>query len=131
MNWVGRITAVYLLALSLGLHWVVLQSAAWSSMLIRYSEEGTFTQAVGKTFDGKHPCALCKAIQKERTEQQKRQHQPQLNPELKLELAVPWTPLEFDFSSERELVSAANSQSALRQEPPPKPHPRLPREELV
>jgi hypothetical protein len=45
-----------------GGHWMVLQSVAWSRMLMSYSQEGRFATAVVKTFDGQHPCALCKRI---------------------------------------------------------------------
>ena len=31
-------------------------------MVISYSQDGSVGEALGKTFDGKHPCALCKAI---------------------------------------------------------------------
>ncbi len=48
----------------LGGHWVVVQSVAWMGMLAEYSQEGTWTEAVSKTFDGKHPCKLCSAVQR-------------------------------------------------------------------
>ncbi|MCX6921740.1 MAG: hypothetical protein NT154_00750 [Verrucomicrobia bacterium] len=50
------------LACSIGLHWGFLQSVAWVGMVVNYSQDGTFGEALAKTFDGKHPCALCKAI---------------------------------------------------------------------
>jgi hypothetical protein len=53
---------VLLLVLWLGLHWALLQSVAWMGMLVTYSRETSFTEAVGRTFDGEHPCCLCKAI---------------------------------------------------------------------
>jgi hypothetical protein len=31
-------------------------------MVIDYSAEGGFKEALQKTFDGRHPCALCKRI---------------------------------------------------------------------
>ena len=50
------------LVLSLGLHWTVLQSAAWVSMIVSYSQDGSLREAVVKTFDGEHPCELCRMI---------------------------------------------------------------------
>ena len=47
---------------SIGLHWVLLQSVAWTSMVVSYAQTGTFREALAKTFDGKHPCPLCKEI---------------------------------------------------------------------
>jgi hypothetical protein len=49
------------LMVSIGLHTVVIQSAAWAGMLVSYSlEKGSVSQAVSETFDGEHPCPLCK-----------------------------------------------------------------------
>lgn len=62
MNRVARHVTALMLALSLGLHWTVLQSVAWVTMLVNYSAETTFTDAVAKTFDGHHPCKLCIAV---------------------------------------------------------------------
>jgi hypothetical protein len=45
-----------------GGHWMVLQSVAWTRMLIVNAQSETLTVAVGKTFDGKHPCKMCHQI---------------------------------------------------------------------
>jgi hypothetical protein len=50
------------LTCSVGLHWTFLQSFAWSSMLVDNLATNSFSVAVQRTFDGKHPCALCKAL---------------------------------------------------------------------
>lgn len=52
------------LCFALGLHWAALQSVAWVGMLVSYSRAGSVASAVEKTFDGRHPCPLCKAIGK-------------------------------------------------------------------
>ena len=57
-----RLAIVAALACSLGLHWGFLQSMARVGMVVNYSQGGTVGDALAKTFDGKHPCALCKAI---------------------------------------------------------------------
>jgi hypothetical protein len=46
----------------MGVHWAILQSVAWTGMVICYSHEGSFREALQKTFDGKHPCKLCKIV---------------------------------------------------------------------
>lgn len=51
------------LVLSLGLHWTVLQSAAWVGMVVAYSKNATLGEALEKTFDGAHPCPLCKLVE--------------------------------------------------------------------
>jgi hypothetical protein len=50
---------VLLVCLSLGLHWAVIQGIAWTGMLVSFAKEGTMIEAVQKTFDGQHGCALC------------------------------------------------------------------------
>src|SRR6202044_1564855 len=50
------------LACSIGLHWIVFQSLAWTTMLAGNLSRDSIAQAVTRTFDGKHPCPLCKAI---------------------------------------------------------------------
>ncbi len=64
------------LAFSLGLHWSLLQSVAWMRMVVCYSQEGCFCEALAKTFDGKHPCCLCTAIAKCRQSQKKPEQGP-------------------------------------------------------
>ena len=51
------------LVLSLGLHWTVLQSAAWVGMVVAYSKDASIGEALEKTFDGAHPCPLCKMVE--------------------------------------------------------------------
>ncbi len=46
-----------------GGHWAVVQSVAWAGMLAEYTQEsGSVLTAIGQTFDGEHPCALCREI---------------------------------------------------------------------
>lgn len=52
------------LMVSIGLHWAVLQSAAWVGMAVTYSlEKGSLVEGLSDTFDGDHPCPLCKAVE--------------------------------------------------------------------
>ena len=46
-----------------GGHWAVLQSVAWAGMLADYTRaSGSLLTGVEQTFDGEHPCALCREI---------------------------------------------------------------------
>ncbi|MBL9128401.1 MAG: hypothetical protein JNL97_12175 [Verrucomicrobiales bacterium] len=58
-----RILAVALLSLTLGLHWGLLQVAAWGSMLVERSRTASLEEAIRTTFDGQHPCKLCLVVQ--------------------------------------------------------------------
>ena len=58
----GKLLVVAALVLTTGLHWAALQTLAWTTMLANNLCEQTFTEAVARTFDGEHPCPLCKAI---------------------------------------------------------------------
>jgi hypothetical protein len=47
-------------------------------MVITYSEHASLAEALVKTFDGKHPCALCKQIARDRQSEKKSPSQIQL-----------------------------------------------------
>jgi hypothetical protein len=70
-----RLTHLIVLAafiFSCGGQWCVFQCVAWANMIREYSQMVPFTQAVGMTFSGQYPCAICKAIaEKNSSEQQK------------------------------------------------------------
>jgi hypothetical protein len=67
----GRCLLVAALFCAIGGHWAVLQTVAWASMIVEYSHDASVTQAMEKTFDGQHPCAICKAIQKNQQSEKK------------------------------------------------------------
>jgi hypothetical protein len=106
------------------MHWTLLQTVAWTGMVISYSQRAPLREAISKTFDGKHPCVLCKAIQNGRAEEQKRDSQ-QLNTPVKLDAAVVWQGTDFIFSAERGRTPSRDACFSARQEAPPKPRPRL------
>jgi hypothetical protein len=58
----ARIATIGALCCAIGLHWVALQSFAWTSMLIEYSKGAPLCQAIAQTFDGAHPCSLCHVV---------------------------------------------------------------------
>lgn len=70
---VCRWLTVLVLVLVTGGHWLALQSVAWAGMLIRYSLEGSVSQAMVRTFDGQHPCRLCKVVRQGRSEEQRQE----------------------------------------------------------
>lgn len=117
----SRLLIVLALAGSIGLHWAFLQVVAWTGMVISYSQEATLSQAVSETFDGKHPCALCKRIAEAKHAEKK--------PEFKFEIGK----LEFPRACEESVLSppstfweyrASDVQSRLLNRAPPSPPPR-------
>lgn len=58
----SKVIVVVALALSIGVQWPLIQSIAWLNMLVTFSTQEGIQQAVVKTFDGKHPCKLCKFV---------------------------------------------------------------------
>jgi len=66
----NQIIAVTLVCASLGFHWLALQSAAWATMLVERSASTSFEEAFQSTFDGHHPCRLCKAVSQGAAEEQ-------------------------------------------------------------
>ena len=58
----GKVLLIVAMLAATGTHWVILQSVAWTSMLARSLQTTSLERAINLTFDGKHPCSLCKAI---------------------------------------------------------------------
>jgi hypothetical protein len=92
MNRLMRGLVVLALCVSIGLHWVALQSVAWVGMAVTYSvEKGSVVEGLSDTFDGDHPCPLCKAVEKgvdSEKESDEGQVPPAKDNDLKLTLAL-------------------------------------------
>jgi hypothetical protein len=58
----AKVLVVGLLVLTTGAHWAALQTVAWTTMLAKNLCTQSASEAVAQTFDGKHPCPLCRAI---------------------------------------------------------------------
>jgi hypothetical protein len=78
----------------LGGHWAVLQTTAWVGMIVQYSQRDGLTSGLAQTFDGEHPCAVCKAIQDGKKQEQKKT--PLLQVELKKDFLVTWNRFQVD-----------------------------------
>jgi hypothetical protein len=107
----------------------VLQSIAWVGMIVTYSQEQGFAQAVADTFSGERPCSLCNAIA-ESDEDGAPTPSPRAD-QVRLE-ATASLPIDF----ERLLLVGTDAQPMPRLEPsdactawerePPVPPPRRP-----
>jgi len=110
------------LVLTTGAHWAALQTVAWTTMLAaNLSSQHSLTAAVSETFDGKHPCPLCRAIAAGKKSEKKSEA---VSVTLKLEFppvvqgAFIYPPLHL------KMVPAANCFAASRSQKPPVPPPR-------
>jgi hypothetical protein len=70
-NRLGHLLLILALLGASGGHWAVLQSVAWATMLADNAQTDSFQTAFQKTFDGNHPCALCKQIAQGRQSEKK------------------------------------------------------------
>jgi hypothetical protein len=78
----------------LGGHWAFLQTGAWVGMLVQYSQQVGLKAGLAQTFDGAHPCPVCKAIQNGKKQEQKKA--PLLNAELKKDYLAAWNRFQVD-----------------------------------
>jgi hypothetical protein len=110
------------LIIAVGGHWAVLQSVAWVSMAVTYSQMDTLEVALKKTFGGQHPCKLCIAVKEG---QQQEQKQSVLKLETKLDFvclqAIACVHPALPFT----LLSPPDDAAFPRAESPPTPPPRL------
>lgn len=122
MSRLPQILVVAALVVSIGLHWAVLQSAAWVGMAVAYSvEKGSLTEGLSDTFDGDHPCPLCKAVkQGQDSESQTEDDQAPTtkSKEVKLTLALVTVPL-FVFApiAPQHWIMTSSDLKTRREEP--------------
>lgn len=67
----------------------LMQVVAWSRMMVDYSNEEGLAKGVSMTFDGQHPCCLCKVVARSREEEEKRQPQDVTRVEMAFRSFVP------------------------------------------
>ena len=106
---------------SIGLHWAFFQSVAWVGMVITYSQEGSLTQALVKTFDGKHPCSLCNQIAQAQKSQKKSDRHFEVK---KLEFISAGHVIAFASPTRFQVQSVGDSSAPQFSETPLVPPPR-------
>jgi hypothetical protein len=116
----ARTAVALLLCVSVGAPWIALQSVAWATMLVEYSQESTLAKAMVQTFDGNHPCDLCKHVRVKQSEKKPDAPSTTLKPDLLcVKRAVVLIPPYVDLSFPTELIDASTEPPA-----PPVPPPR-------
>lgn len=118
----ATVLLVVVLSLSLGLHWVALQSAAWVGMVITFSQTSTLGEAINKALDGAHPCKLCKLVAAGKQQQQK---QDIVKPTIKLEGSLTSSSRWIFPPATLRPPSGPDTDAPRRADPPPFPRPRL------
>jgi hypothetical protein len=117
----GKVLVVFTLILTLGAHWALLQTVAWTTMLANNLQSGSLRAAVTKTFDGQHPCCLCKAIANAKKTGQKNELTSQ---DLKLDLLLTQKDFPLIAPSPTELFPRHDLSSESVSSQPPTPPPR-------
>jgi hypothetical protein len=120
----AHLTLLTALMLSIGGHWALVQSAAWTGMFIKYVKHDTVAEALSKTFDGQHPCRLCKAVN-QGTNGSKSDHSKSPAPVIKINLLSQSTETALVGVSPPRIIIAPISQRAYaRTDAPEAPPPR-------
>jgi len=122
MSRLSQILVVAALVVSIGLHWAVLQSVAWVGMAVAYSvEKGSLSEGLSDTFDGDHPCPLCKAVKQGQDSESKSQNDQApttMTKEVKLTLALVTVPqFVFSPSAPHQWIMTSSDLKTRREEP--------------
>ena len=118
---IGHILVLFAFLSAIGAHWFVLQSVAWTTMLAENLRTSSLPQAVERTFDGKHPCALCKKISNSKQHEKKTEFRVEPN---KFEFS--YAPVTFLFLAPQDFreIRAPDTSAQLRSQTPLLPPPR-------
>ncbi len=105
---------------------MILQGFAWAGMFARFAQDGTVSEAVSKTFDGKHPCRLCHLVREGRAEERQAGGSATIVAPAKLDLipAKPCLVLSPVETEGRQAVFGVSSYPSQRRASPPVPPPR-------
>ena len=117
----GKMLVVIALVATLGAHWALLQTVAWTTMLADNLQTCSLREAVARTFDGKHPCCLCKAVAAGKKSENKNGFALQTQ---KLEFPLMKEEFAFTPPSQFCLMPAANDFAGSLPQRPPTPPPR-------
>ena len=109
------------LVLAVGGHWMLLQSVAWIGMTLSFSQSAPLEEALKKTFDGEHPCALCKAVQKGKQSEKETDRRAL---DKKIDLFCPRSEFHLVHPVKRLPVFVAFQGLSSRAEAPPRPPPK-------
>jgi len=118
----SKVLIVLALTSSIGLHWAFLQTVAWAGMIVSYSQKLPLTKAVEKTFDGQHPCSLCKHIAKAKQSERKTEYKFESS---KLEFSYAPALFMLNTPAYHWSARAGDISADLLTQAPPVPPPRI------
>ena len=117
----GHLLLIVALLGATGGHWAVLQSVAWARMLADNARTESLPVAIENTFDGKHPCPLCKQIASGRQSGKKSEAQLELK---KLDVLHQRAALLVQSPAQFVLLGAFDAAGRQLAQTPPVPPPR-------
>ena len=104
-----------------GTHWLAFQSVAWTTMLAENLQTSSWSQAIQRTFDGRHQCPLCKEIARDKKSEKKSDVQNDLK---KLDYSHSKFAITFCPPSAFYELQVVNASAALFMPKPSVPPPR-------
>jgi hypothetical protein len=113
---VGHGLLVVAIVAALGGHWCLLRTVAWTTM-----QANDLAEAVQLTFDGQHPCCLCKAIAAAKKSERKAQYPAQWK---RLEFLVKEEPPRLQAPTQFRLLPLIEARAESTTREPPTPPPR-------
>jgi hypothetical protein len=119
---IGRVTLLFAFCVAFEFHWAALQSVAWTTMLMNNVCHAPLKEAVSKTFDGSHPCALCHAVSAAQKSEKKGDV---VTSAAKIDLFCAFQTLNFQPRSSDHTYAAVLFRLTGRAFPPLVPPPRL------
>lgn len=117
----ARWLVVLALTFSVGAHWALLQSVAWLGMAVVYVKVAPLKEALSKTFDGQHPCKICKFVREGQQSSQKSEHPPA---DIRLDLVLDGTEVFLNWPEMAPLSRFEGAPWSVRALAPPLPPPR-------
>jgi len=117
----GKFLVIVALVVTVGAQWTVLQTVAWTTTLADNLRTHSLAESVTRTFDGKHPCCLCKAIAAAKKSEKKNDFALELK-----KMEFPPTPENFTIiaPSHFQLLPQADTFADSLTQKPPTPPPR-------
>jgi len=117
-----RSLVIAALIVAIGGHWAILQSVAWMGMAVSFAQTAPLTDALRKTFDGQHPCKLCKAV---REGQKSERNNSALKVEIKIDLLLISRSATIDPPAQYVSIPSGPVSFHFHSQSPPTPPPRF------